>query len=206
MQGSWLQYWQAFGQSEGWLWLQQCPVALGSCNQKDQNKNHPCLGKRPERFESVVGVHDWVDHVVHHHEPSNIGSEVAEAVEDRYEDTEVVIPANFKAANFKAHWKWKCLIRNMYNNQNRDRHIRVCCCNHQWRKMSFCFLRTMKAVSPSSTSLDQVNNQVQKADTWIFWDKRADTWIFWDKRGSRFKCEMCATVNSLVSLDFPINV
>ena len=37
-----------------------------------------------------------MDHVVHHHEPSNIGSEVAEAVEDRYEDTEVVIPANVK--------------------------------------------------------------------------------------------------------------
>ena len=37
-----------------------------------------------------------MDHVVHHHEPSNIGSEVAEAVEDGYEDTQVVIPAMFK--------------------------------------------------------------------------------------------------------------
>ena len=42
------------------------------------------------------------------------------------------------------------------------------CSNHQWRKMSFCFLSTMKAVSPSSTSLDKVNSQVQKADTWMF--------------------------------------
>jgi len=33
-----------------------------------------------------------VDHVVHHHEPSNIGSEVAEAVKDGYEDAEVVVP------------------------------------------------------------------------------------------------------------------
>jgi len=33
-----------------------------------------------------------VDHVVHHHEPSNIGSEVAEAVKDGYEDAEMVVP------------------------------------------------------------------------------------------------------------------
>ena len=60
-----------------------------------------------------------MDHVVHHHEPSNIGSEVAEAVEDRYEDTEVVIPANFKA-----HWSLKYSIHDMY--KNREREMSVC--------------------------------------------------------------------------------
>jgi len=46
----------------------------------------------PERLECVVGVHDRVDHVVHHHEPADIGGEVAEAVEDGYEHAEVVVP------------------------------------------------------------------------------------------------------------------
>ena len=50
----------------------------------------------PECLKGVVGVHDWVDHVVHHHEPSNIGSEVAEAVKDGYEDAEVVVPEEVK--------------------------------------------------------------------------------------------------------------
>ena len=33
-----------------------------------------------------------MDHVVHHHEPADIGGEVAEAVEDGYEHAEVVVP------------------------------------------------------------------------------------------------------------------
>ena len=37
-----------------------------------------------------------MDHVVHHHEPSNIGSEVAEAVKDGYEDAEMVVPEEVK--------------------------------------------------------------------------------------------------------------
>ena len=153
MRGNWWQYWQASGQSEGSLWLQQCPVALGSCRQKNQNMNCMFWGVGgPECFEGVVGVHDWVDHVVHHHEPPNIGGEVAKAVEDGYEDAKVVIPA------FKEHWN---VQRDMYQ----------VCSNHQWRKMSFCFLRTMEAVSPSSTSFDKVNSQVQKADTWMLWVK-----------------------------------
>ena len=49
-------------------------------------------GVTPECLKGVVGVHDRVDHVVHHHEPSNIGSEVAEAVKDGYEDAEMVVP------------------------------------------------------------------------------------------------------------------
>ena len=34
-----------------------------------------------------------MDHVVHDHEPPNIGGEVAKAVEDGYEDAKVVVPA-----------------------------------------------------------------------------------------------------------------
>ena len=34
---------------------------------------------------------------------------------------------------------------------------------HQCRKISFCFLRTMKTVSPSSRIFERVNIQVQKA-------------------------------------------
>ena len=38
--------------------------------------------------------------------------------------------------------------------------------SYQWRKISFCFLSTMKTVSTSSGSLDSTNSQVQSAVTW----------------------------------------
>ena len=48
--------------------------------------------KSPHSPESIVAVHDTVDKVVHDHEPSGTGGELAEAVEDVDEHGQVVIP------------------------------------------------------------------------------------------------------------------
>lgn len=47
----------------------------------------------PHGPEGKVGVHQRVDKVVHGHEPSSAGGELAEAVEDIDEHRQVVIPA-----------------------------------------------------------------------------------------------------------------
>ena len=47
----------------------------------------------PHGPEGKVGVHQGVDKVVHGHEPSGAGGELAEAVEDIDEHRQVVIPA-----------------------------------------------------------------------------------------------------------------
>ena len=53
----------------------------------------PCALYSPHGPESEVGVHQGVDEVVHRHEPSSAGGELAEAVEDIHEHRQVVIPA-----------------------------------------------------------------------------------------------------------------
>ena len=52
----------------------------------------PCALCSPHCPESEVGVHQGVDEVVHRHEPSSAGGELAEAVEDIHEHRQVVIP------------------------------------------------------------------------------------------------------------------
>ena len=47
----------------------------------------------PHGPEGKVGVHQGVDKVVHGHEPSGAGGELAEAIEDIDEHRQVVIPA-----------------------------------------------------------------------------------------------------------------
>ena len=48
--------------------------------------------KSPHSPESIVAVHDTMDEVVHDHEPSGAGGELAEAVEAVDQDCQVVIP------------------------------------------------------------------------------------------------------------------
>ena len=52
----------------------------------------PCALCSPHGPESEVGVHQGVDEVVHCHEPSSAGGELAKAVEDIHEHRQVVIP------------------------------------------------------------------------------------------------------------------
>jgi len=52
----------------------------------------PCALCSPHGPESEVCVHQGVDEVVHRHEPSSAGGELAEAVEDIHEHRQVVIP------------------------------------------------------------------------------------------------------------------
>ena len=51
-----------------------------------------CALCSPHGPESEVGVHQGVDEVVHRHEPSSAGGELAKAVEDIHEHRQVVIP------------------------------------------------------------------------------------------------------------------
>ena len=51
-----------------------------------------------------------MDHVVHHHEPANIGGEVAKAVEDGDEDAEMVIPAFHQQGNVNREWTTNALF------------------------------------------------------------------------------------------------
>ena len=50
------------------------------------------LQNLPHGLEGVVSIHDGVDEVVDHHEPSGKGGELAEAVEDEEHDSEMVPP------------------------------------------------------------------------------------------------------------------
>ena len=58
-------------------------------------------------------------------------------------------------------------LEESYNVSTSDKYSWYRVSNHQWRKIRFCFLRMMKAVSPSSAIFDIVNIQVQNAITWI---------------------------------------
>ena len=140
---------------------------------KNQNMNCMFWGVGgPECFEGVVGVHDWVDHVVHHHEPPNIGGEVAKAVEDGYEDAKVVVPA------FKQHWKVK---REMYKNQDV-----LITSGGRWVSVSWARWRRCLRARPASTR-------------WTARSRRLIPWYFGFRKGLKGSMgDLRATMNVTV--------
>ena len=105
-------------------------------SQSDSSSDQQPGGRySPDGLEEVVGVHQRVHEEVHDDEPAGWSRVLAEGVPAVDEDGDVVIPA---VSSRHSHLSAPAVYR------------------YQWRNISFCFLSTMKTVSPSSGTCTQL--------------------------------------------------